>query len=65
MNPIESCATYCPWCGSPIDLVVDCSVGSQEYVEDCAVCCRPMIVTVTLNGKGDDALEVSLSREGD
>ena len=27
-----------------MELVVDCSVPDQEYVEDCSVCCRPIVV---------------------
>lgn len=42
----------CPYCGEAIDLSVDESGGdSQQYVEDCAVCCQPMEVTVTLEGE--------------
>jgi hypothetical protein len=63
MNPIESQTVYCPWCGSPIALVVDCSGGSQEYVEDCAVCCQPMVVRVTVDTQGEGVLAVSVFRE--
>jgi transcription elongation factor Elf1 len=33
---------YCPYCGEPITMLVDLSVDSQIYIEDCEVCCRPM-----------------------
>lgn len=42
--------TSCPYCGEPIELVADASAGSAEYVEDCPVCCRPMRVTLTVDG---------------
>jgi hypothetical protein len=33
----------CPHCGEPLETFVDPGGGSsQEYVEDCAVCCRPI-----------------------
>lgn len=32
----------CPFCGETYSLVVDCSVDSQSYIEDCYVCCRPI-----------------------
>lgn len=42
----EAC---CPYCGEPISFWVDESGGrSQNYVEDCAVCCRPIDVRVVL-----------------
>jgi hypothetical protein len=34
----------CPHCSEIIELVVDLSAGGQQYVEDCAVCCRPIVV---------------------
>ncbi len=37
----------CPACGETIDVRVDPSAGSfQEYVEDCAVCCRPNVLRI-------------------
>jgi hypothetical protein len=48
----EAC---CPYCGEPVSLLIDRSGGRvQSYVEDCAVCCRPMDVRVTLDGYADD-----------
>src|SRR5438309_11143255 len=39
-------ATYiCAVCGEEIETVVDESQGlHQEYIEDCAVCCRPNVL---------------------
>lgn len=36
--------TTCPHCGESIMLFLDLSVESQEYIEDCSVCCQPMTV---------------------
>jgi len=43
---LETEKCFCPYCGEPIELVVDCSEELQSYVEDCFVCCRPMMVQV-------------------
>lgn len=40
----------CPYCGEPITVLVDPSVVDQQYVEDCSVCCRPIALTVTVDG---------------
>jgi len=32
----------CPNCGEQISMVLDTSVQSQTYIEDCEVCCRPI-----------------------
>jgi len=43
----------CPHCGEGNAVAVDPGSGStQEYVEDCQVCCRPWRVTVRYGGDG-------------
>jgi hypothetical protein len=32
----------CPYCGENFDTVVETCDGSQDYIEDCPVCCRPI-----------------------
>ncbi len=43
--------TYqCACCGEENETFVDPSGGEvQEYVEDCRVCCRPMVIKVRWN----------------
>ena len=43
---------YCPYCGERIELIIDLSVDHQEYVEDCSVCCRPIVITVQTSEQG-------------
>ena len=31
----------CPFCFSKISMVIEVYCGSQTYIEDCEVCCRP------------------------
>lgn len=50
---LESARVSCPCCGQPIELLVDCSVDVQEYIEDCEVCCHPMRVSVSVDVDGD------------
>jgi hypothetical protein len=60
MDPLDTVAVTCPYCGERIELLVDASVDAsvdvQQYVEDCPVCCRPMVVSVAVNGRGGIAL---------
>ena len=38
----------CPYCGEAVEISLDPGGGSsQQYVEDCAVCCNPWRVSVT------------------
>lgn len=32
----------CPYCWQTISMMLDPSVPSQEYIEDCEVCCNPI-----------------------
>ncbi|MCB1843026.1 MAG: CPXCG motif-containing cysteine-rich protein [Halioglobus sp.] len=63
MHLVESHRTYCPYCGEPIDLLVDYSVDSQHYIEDCQVCCRPITVSVEVSAEGDASVYVRSENE--
>ena len=41
----------CPYCGRVVEVLVDPSVPFQEYVEDCEVCCRPITLTISVEGE--------------
>jgi transcription elongation factor Elf1 len=43
----------CPYCGEAISMVLDLSVRSQTYVEDCEVCCNPIEISYSVE---DDTL---------
>ena len=52
-------STYtCPACGEEIVVPVDLSAGRrQEYGEDCPVCCRPLLLFVSLDRDGEVVIE--------
>ena len=52
VEPLQTCLVYCPYCGEGNALVVDCTVETQEYIEDCTVCCRPMILRARVDQGG-------------
>ncbi len=45
MNLLQGHDATCPHCWETINLTLDLSVGEQAYVEDCPVCCKPMLVS--------------------
>jgi Cysteine-rich CPXCG len=54
----------CPYCGETVSVVVDEGGGtSQQYVEDCPVCCRPIELSVRRDGSGEH--DVEARREDD
>lgn len=36
----------CPYCWDEISMLLDTSVTSQTYIEDCEVCCNPIEINV-------------------
>lgn len=57
--------TYgCAFCGEENDLTVDPGGGRrQTFTEDCTVCCRPNLITLTLDEEGDVEIEVTQEYE--
>ena len=43
----------CPYCGEEFDTLVDCSAGSQHYIEDCPVCCNPIEFQAEVDDEGN------------
>lgn len=55
---LPSAEVFCPYCGEPIELIIDDSAGDQRYIEDCQVCCRPIVVAVSLDEDGEPRVDV-------
>jgi transcription elongation factor Elf1 len=39
----------CPYCWAKISVLLDTSVASDAYIEDCEVCCNPIQVEYSLD----------------
>ena len=48
----------CPCCWEEISMVLEPMDGEQAYVEDCEVCCRPLLIRYifVVDGEGDGAV---------
>lgn len=53
----------CPYCGEVISLALDASAGSQRYIEDCHVCCRPITVLLRVEANGEAHVQVQTQDE--
>lgn len=52
----------CPYCGESNEIALDPGSGSdQEYVEDCGVCCRPILMYVRYGPDGSAEVDVYAS----
>jgi hypothetical protein len=50
----------CPYCGEGVEITLDPGSGaSQDYVEDCEVCCQPWRVAVVYGADGAASVSVS------
>jgi hypothetical protein len=50
---VETVVIHCPYCGEGFETVVDTSAGSQQYTEDCAVCCKPIEIALNVDDEGN------------
>ena len=52
----------CPHCGELISITVDPGGGpTQDYVEDCEVCCRPWSLQVRYASDGSVSVQVDIT----
>jgi hypothetical protein len=63
MQQIATEKIQCPYCGETIEVLIDCSIVQQEYIEDCQVCCRPIDFSVSIDQDGDPCIVVSHENE--
>ena len=53
----------CPYCGAWVSVLLDVSVVSDEYFEDCEVCCRLILFSYETNE--ESLIRFSCNREDD
>jgi hypothetical protein len=61
MNLLQDHEATCPHCWETISLTLDLSVPEQSYIEDCPVCCKPMLVSYSAADGEIDLLSVESS----
>ncbi|WP_457607057.1 CPXCG motif-containing cysteine-rich protein [Nitratifractor sp.] len=40
----------CPYCWQRVSILLDPAVGHFREIEDCEVCCNPILFTIELSG---------------
>ena len=60
----DTAEVSCPACWENVEIDFDLSEGSQVFVYDCPVCCRPMTVRVRVAPSGE-VEDVSVAGEDD
>lgn len=64
MTELVPLVLHCPYCGEGFETTADLSAGSQHYVEDCAICCRPIEVRLRVS-EDSELLDVQTSTDRD
>ena len=49
MTMLHEYLTECPYCGESFTSLIDTSAGQQEYIEDCQICCQPIVFIIELD----------------
>jgi cysteine-rich CPXCG protein len=50
MPELYSEQVSCPYCGERFEAIIDTS--NPDYIEDCAICCRPITFTLRESQEG-------------
>lgn len=61
---MEEYLASCPYCGESFTSLIDPGAGNQEYIEDCQICCRPIIFNIEIDIETQQPL-VQLRTEND
>lgn len=63
LNQLIEVSVQCPYCWEDFTLLIDASIESQEYVEDCEVCCRPIDFSIAVDEQDQVAVQARLQDE--
>ncbi len=63
MEALREHVDSCPYCAERITLLIDATQAGEVYVEDCFVCCQPIVVSLVEAGSGE--LQIQLASEND
>jgi hypothetical protein len=61
---IDDVVLTCPYCGSAVEIDVDCTAGSQVYFEDCQTCCAGMEIHTHVDEKGNLVMAEARREDG-
>ncbi|MEH6556979.1 MAG: CPXCG motif-containing cysteine-rich protein [Oceanicoccus sp.] len=63
MNSLTEQIVGCPYCGESIEVLIDQEEAGHQYIEDCQVCCKPIVFSVSEDSMGN--LSVSVRDENE
>ncbi len=63
MDSLEEQIVDCPYCGEAIEVLIDHQDAGDRYIEDCQVCCRPIVFNVAVDSMGNLSVTVQDENE--
>ena len=63
INQLFEVKVQCPYCWENFQLLIDASIETQEYIEDCEVCCRPIDFIVDVDESDQVTVQARLQDE--
>ncbi|MEO7424618.1 MAG: CPXCG motif-containing cysteine-rich protein [Fibrobacteria bacterium] len=64
MDGLRDFTSPCPYCGERQKVEIDMSDPlPQEFINDCTVCCRPIVVRVTSGSRGEPVMRLQSEEE--
>ncbi|UGA56314.1 CPXCG motif-containing cysteine-rich protein [Vibrio sp. VB16] len=58
MDQLVEKSIVCPYCAEFIDVLIDSTDVNQQYIEDCQVCCKPIVFLISETVDGDHIVSV-------
>ncbi len=63
MHNVVETVISCPYCGERISVLIEPLEEAQEYIEDCQVCCRPIVFHLSLQADAKPFVSVHAENE--
>ena len=60
---LQESSVYCPYCGEAIEVLLNPEDVGGEYVEDCQVCCRPIVLDIVVETDGEVLIQARAENE--
>ena len=58
---VFSTQVQCPYCWETVEVLIDHCGEDQQYIEDCAVCCRPIMFHIRIEPETEEAATENVS----
>jgi len=63
MQATETCSVQCPYCWEIIETQIEPLNAPQQYIEDCSVCCNPMLIKISMDADNQPVAEAEREQD--